>query len=282
MLRAILFDFNGVLVDDEPIHFELLRRVLAEEGHALDGRFLFRPSSSACPTADAFALFLRGRGETRAADRLSRLVARKAAYYQQKMWRDGFPIVPGAPELIEAAAAAGFGLGVVSGALRDEIDAALEQLGARPPLQDHRRRRRRRPTASPTPKGTAAACASSTRCRRCLRACCTRTRCWRSKTRRPASPRAAAAGLATLGLAHGYSAGRLSAADRVVPTAGRPRSRAPARPLLGDALFRRALEALRFAPPLPHSLSREIRCTSARPAISKSSPAACSPAKAKS
>ncbi len=32
MLRAFIFDFNGVIVDDEPIHFELFKRVLAEEG----------------------------------------------------------------------------------------------------------------------------------------------------------------------------------------------------------------------------------------------------------
>jgi len=32
VLRAVLFDFNGVLVDDEPIHLELFQRVLAEEG----------------------------------------------------------------------------------------------------------------------------------------------------------------------------------------------------------------------------------------------------------
>ena len=32
MLGAFIFDFNGVIVDDEPIHFELFKRVLAEEG----------------------------------------------------------------------------------------------------------------------------------------------------------------------------------------------------------------------------------------------------------
>ena len=36
MLRAVLFDFNGVLVDDEPIHLEMFQRVLAEEGVALE------------------------------------------------------------------------------------------------------------------------------------------------------------------------------------------------------------------------------------------------------
>ena len=46
VLRAILFDFNGVLVDDEPVHLEMFQRVLAEEGVALtaddyfSGRYL--------------------------------------------------------------------------------------------------------------------------------------------------------------------------------------------------------------------------------------------------
>ena len=32
MIRSVIFDFNGVLVDDEAVHFELFREVLAEEG----------------------------------------------------------------------------------------------------------------------------------------------------------------------------------------------------------------------------------------------------------
>ena len=45
MLRALLFDFNGILVNDEPLHFRLFRRVLGEEGLALSqgdyyGRYL--------------------------------------------------------------------------------------------------------------------------------------------------------------------------------------------------------------------------------------------------
>jgi beta-phosphoglucomutase len=128
VLRAILFDFNGVLVDDEPIHFELLRQVLAEEGHQLEQEAYFGRLLGV-PDREALALFLREKGEEPSAERLLRLVARKAAYYQQRMWRQGFPIVPGAPELIAAAAAAGLPLGVVSGALRDEIEMALEQMG---------------------------------------------------------------------------------------------------------------------------------------------------------
>ena len=35
MIKAVIFDFNGVLVDDEAVHFELFREVLAEEGIAI-------------------------------------------------------------------------------------------------------------------------------------------------------------------------------------------------------------------------------------------------------
>lgn len=127
MLRAILFDFNGVLVDDEPIHFELLQKVLREEGFELGDQLYFERLLG-LPDRVCLETFLALQGEKPTPERLSRLVARKAAYYQQRMWREGFPVVPGAVALIEAAVAHGFMLGVVSGALRDEIDAALEQM----------------------------------------------------------------------------------------------------------------------------------------------------------
>ena len=35
MLHAIVFDFDGVLADSEPLHFEVFRQVLAEIGITL-------------------------------------------------------------------------------------------------------------------------------------------------------------------------------------------------------------------------------------------------------
>lgn len=130
MLRAILFDFNGVLVDDEPIQFQLVQRVLAEAGLALD-------------TSDYMADFV-GLSDQRCFEaamdraglqpdpkRVARLVARKADYYQEIMQRQGFPFFPGAVQLAASADEAGYMLGVVSGALREEVEAALSQSGLR-------------------------------------------------------------------------------------------------------------------------------------------------------
>lgn len=128
MLRAILFDFNGVLVDDEPIHLATFQRVLAEEGIGLTAEEYYRRYLGLDDRA-CFAAVLRAAGETPAVPRLMRLIARKAAYYQERIGEHGYPLFAGAAELVGAAADAGLMLGVVSGALRHEVDGALHQAG---------------------------------------------------------------------------------------------------------------------------------------------------------
>ncbi len=128
MLRALLFDFNGILVDDEPLHFALFQRVLGEEGVALShddyfGRYL------GFDDRDCFAAALAAAGAVCSSERVVRLIARKAAYYREETRREGYPIFPGAAELVREAAAAGLTLALVSGALRDEVAGGLEQAG---------------------------------------------------------------------------------------------------------------------------------------------------------
>ena len=130
MLRAILFDFNGVLVDDEPLHLELFQKVLAEEGVRLTSEDYFAHYLG-FDDRGCFRAVLEAAGEAPTPDRLSRLIARKSAYYQTRIRERGFEVFPGAAELIAEAAADDLMLGVVSGALRDEVEGALEQLGVR-------------------------------------------------------------------------------------------------------------------------------------------------------
>lgn len=130
MLRAILFDFNGVLVDDEPIHFELFQRVLREEGVELTEEDYYLEYLGLDDRA-CFAAVLDRAGEEVGQAGLVRLVARKATYYQERMRKEGYPFFPGAIDLVAAAAAGGLMLGVVSGALREEVEGALRQASLR-------------------------------------------------------------------------------------------------------------------------------------------------------
>lgn len=129
-IRAVLFDFNGILVDDEPLHLQLFQRVLAEEGVAMSAtdyqeRWLGLDDRG-CLTAA-----LRQAGREPEPSYLARLIARKAAYYQAEIRRAGFVFFPGGLELLREMSGAGCMIGVVSGALRDEIEPALSTAGVR-------------------------------------------------------------------------------------------------------------------------------------------------------
>lgn len=128
MLRAVLFDFNGVLVDDEPIHFELFQKVFAEEGVELSEEEYYSDFVG-FDDRGAFSEMLRRAGEEPKPARLARLIARKSAYYQERIRRDGYPFFPGAVDLVRGAGERGWTLGVVSGALREEVEGALRQEG---------------------------------------------------------------------------------------------------------------------------------------------------------
>jgi len=130
VLRAVLFDFNGVLVDDEPIHLEMFQRVLADEGISLTAED-YRARYRGLDDRGCFSAVLAAAGEQATVPRLMRLIARKSSYYQERIRERGYPLFPGAAELVAELAAAGRMLGVVTGALRDEVEGGLRQAGLR-------------------------------------------------------------------------------------------------------------------------------------------------------
>ena len=130
MLRAILFDFNGVLVDDEPIHLELFQQVLAEEGITLS-REDYWEHYLGFDDEGCYRAVYASEGREISSSQLFRLIARKATYYRERIRQDGYPFFAGGIELIQQAAAASLMLGVVSGALREEVEGALQQAKVR-------------------------------------------------------------------------------------------------------------------------------------------------------
>ena len=125
MTTAVLFDFNGVLVDDEDVHFEAFRRVLAVPGVTI-AHDVYRRYLGYDDRGTIVALLAHyGRRADVDEDDLARLVARKQASYAELAGehpRLGF----GARALVRALRDAGVPLAIVSGARRAEIDAVLD------------------------------------------------------------------------------------------------------------------------------------------------------------
>ena len=136
MLKAVIFDFNGVIVDDEPLHLELFRRVLGEEGVPLTDEDYHAKylgyDDRGCFTA---ALNDAGRAE-QAADTVfvAELIKRKADYYYAAI-EDRFLLFPGAAELVRTLAAS-YPMAIASGALRGEIEVVLKRGGIRECFQE--------------------------------------------------------------------------------------------------------------------------------------------------
>jgi beta-phosphoglucomutase len=130
MAIAVLFDFNGVLVDDEDVHLEAFRRTLAVVGVTIDADVYRRFLGYDDRNTITALLAHYDRRSALDGDALARAVVEKQAVYAQLAGthpRLGF----GARALLSALRAAGARLAIVSGARRAEIDAVLDAAALR-------------------------------------------------------------------------------------------------------------------------------------------------------
>jgi HAD superfamily hydrolase (TIGR01509 family) len=128
MLRAIIFDFNGIIVDDEPIHFRLFQRVLGEEGISLNQHDYYARYLG-FDDRGAFIASYRDHDRELSEAKLAELIERKAVYYQEAI-RNHVRVFPGVKPLV-ATLAESLPLAVASGALRHEIETILSTISLR-------------------------------------------------------------------------------------------------------------------------------------------------------
>jgi beta-phosphoglucomutase len=126
MLRGLIFDFNGIIVDDEPIHFQLFKKVLGEEGIGLT-EAAYYARYLGFDDRGAFMAGYRENHRPLNSAKLQELIDRKAAYYQEAI-RNHVAIFPGVKTLV-ATLAPSVPLAVASGALRHEIETILATAG---------------------------------------------------------------------------------------------------------------------------------------------------------
>jgi beta-phosphoglucomutase len=128
MIRAVILDFNGVLLDDESLHFAMFREVLAGEGVAITPDD-YHTKYLGLDDRGCFAAALTDAGQSAGSVRLDELIERKAVRYAEEAAR-GLTFFPGAAECL-AALAERWPLAINSGALRREIEFALNLIDRR-------------------------------------------------------------------------------------------------------------------------------------------------------
>jgi len=127
MIHAVLFDFDGVLFDTEPLHFDMFRQVLRMEGISLaPDAYYARYVGLTDPACFRAALADYGRSPV-SSETVAQLVQRKTELMQAAL-RAQLPVVPGVRDSVHAVASQ-YRTAVASGALREEIALCLELAG---------------------------------------------------------------------------------------------------------------------------------------------------------
>ena len=125
-MNALIFDFDGVVVDSEPIHLMGFQCVLADANVELT-EVEYYQTYLGYDDRDCFGAVSRNKGAAFTPDQIVQMTADKTVLVKQAL--ASARALPGAVELIRAAAAAGVPLAICSGALRDEIVLASRAVG---------------------------------------------------------------------------------------------------------------------------------------------------------
>lgn len=134
-LKAVLFDFNGVIINDERIHLQLIDEILISEN--LQPQKVNERQASLGRSDRAYLQeLLRNRGRVDTEEYVTKLLHRKAQAYVQELEKiEKLPLYPGVEDLIYQVRSRKIApdnpqsvkLGLVSGAIRPEIELVLER-----------------------------------------------------------------------------------------------------------------------------------------------------------
>ena len=125
-LHAIIFDFDGVIANSEPLHMMAFQHVLHEEGVELTPTAYYAQYLG-FDDAGVFEAIARDRGLAMSKADVASLVVRKGDR-MEAMLHSGAVLFPGAIEFIREAAAA-VPIGIASGAQRHEIVEIISGAG---------------------------------------------------------------------------------------------------------------------------------------------------------
>jgi HAD superfamily hydrolase (TIGR01509 family) len=128
LLRTIIFDFDGIIVDSEPIIMKLTQEMAAKEGWVVSEDEYYRNYLALDDRGIVEHLFTsHGRAVDR--PRVEELVNWKSRVYGEII-EDGLPTLPGAVDFVRRAAKL-YPLAIASGSARSEIEYLLGKVGLR-------------------------------------------------------------------------------------------------------------------------------------------------------
>ena len=122
MIRAVVFDFDGVLADSEPLHLASYQQVFSSMGVTLTREDYYKHYLG-YDDEGVFRAIGRAHGWTMSDEQVAALIAEKSRVFDEII-AGGNVLYPGAADCV-ARLAGTFPLGIASGALKSEIQTIL-------------------------------------------------------------------------------------------------------------------------------------------------------------
>ena len=133
MIKAIIFDFDGVIADTEPIHLKMFQKVLAEERIILTEED-YHQKYLALDDKGCFSAVLSDNEQEVNKELVEDMIHRKSVYFDEYI-KDNIIIFPGVVDFVRKVAENHL-LVIASGALRGEVEFGLAAAGTRQEFQD--------------------------------------------------------------------------------------------------------------------------------------------------
>ncbi len=127
MTTAIIFDFDGVIANSEPLHHRAFEETLAPENLVMPWKD-YVGTYIGYDDRGAFRLRYKNSGRKLDDAKLAELIEKKAEAFQHLLQVTGVRPYPGVLDLIARARAKGLPVGLCTGALRSDITPILASL----------------------------------------------------------------------------------------------------------------------------------------------------------
>ena len=126
-LQAIFFDFDGIIVDSEPIHYEAFNHILADRGFEITWQE-YMDDYIGFDDRDVFKTRWYREHQPLSDEHLRTLVTSKAEQFRRIVHESNIESFPGVDSLIQELQGA-VPMAICSGAIAEDIGAVLETLG---------------------------------------------------------------------------------------------------------------------------------------------------------
>lgn len=127
MLSAVIFDFDGIIVDSEPMHFRAFNEVLKPFDVEIPWED-YIGTYIGFDDRDTFKCVVKANRKKIASREIHKLIEAKAEVFQRFVQNGEAKPLPGAVELIKSLPPR-LPVGLCSGALREDIDPIIGSLG---------------------------------------------------------------------------------------------------------------------------------------------------------